>query len=156
MPQIVYPVRVKISSKGDIFVLDERSRKVACLNGEGAFLRYVELGGAPTESMIVPADIALDNDDNLYVLDVGNGRVLVFGADGKFQRQIEFPKEYGFIIGMAVDQKVRLSKQQRLGRYIPMPHTLRPFTYIIVVKGRFEIFRDHHLEYRYDLYQRPK
>lgn len=105
MPQIVYPVRVKISSKGDIFVLDERSRKVACLNGEGAFLRYVELGGAPTESMIVPADIALDNDDNLYVLDVGNGRVLVFGADGKFQRQIEFPKEYGFIIGMAVDQK---------------------------------------------------
>jgi len=105
MQQIVYPVRVKISSKGDIFVLDDRSRKVVRLNHEGAFLRYVELEGAPTESMIVPVDIALDNDDNLYVLDVGNGRVLVFGADEKFQRQIEFPKGYGFIAVMAVDPK---------------------------------------------------
>ncbi len=103
--QIVYPVNVKISSKGDLFVLDARSRKVVRLNHEGAFLRYVELGGAPTESMIVPVDIALDNDDNLYVLDVGNGRVLVFGADDIFKRQIEFPKEYGFITVMAVDQK---------------------------------------------------
>ncbi len=105
LPQIVYPVRVKISSKGDIFVLDDRSRKVVRLNHEGAFLRYVEMGGLPTEGMIVPVDIGLDNNDNLYVLDIGGGRVLVFDADGKFQRQIAFPKEYGFITDMAVDQK---------------------------------------------------
>jgi len=105
LPQIVYPVRVKISSKGDIFVLDGRARKVTRLNHEGAFLRYVEFGGLPTESMIMPVDIALDDNDNLYVLDVGNSKVLVFGADEKFQRQIEFPKEYGFITDMAVDPK---------------------------------------------------
>jgi hypothetical protein len=105
IPEIVYPVQVKISSMGDIFVLDARSRKVVRLNHEGAFLRYVDLGSALTESMMVPVCIDLDNDDNLFILDVGNGRVLVFSADGKFQRQIEFPKEYGFITEMAVDQK---------------------------------------------------
>ncbi len=103
--QIVYPDKVKISSKGDIFVLDDRARKIVRLNHEGGFLRYVELGGVPTEGMIVPVDIDLDGNDNLYVLDIGGGRVLVFDADGKFQRQIAFPKEYGFITDMAVDQK---------------------------------------------------
>ena len=102
-PQIVYPVRVKISSKGDILVLDGKSHKIARLNQEGVYSQYVELGGLPTEGMILPVDIALDNNDNLYVLDVGGGRVLVLDPDGKFLRQIAFPKEYGFISYMAVD-----------------------------------------------------
>ncbi len=105
LPQVLYPLRVRISSKGDIFVLDERQRKVSRLSRDGAFKQYVEMGGLPTESMVVPAGIDLDGNDNLYLLDILAGRVLVFGADGQFQRQINFPKSFGFFTDLAVDQK---------------------------------------------------
>lgn len=105
LPQVVYPVRVRVNSKGDIFVLDERQRKVVWLTAGGVFKQYVELGGLPTESMVVPAGIDLDAADNIYLLDVMGGRVLVLDADGKMQRQINFPKEYGFITDLAVNPK---------------------------------------------------
>jgi NHL repeat-containing protein len=105
LPQIIYPVRVALNSKGDIYVLDARQRKVARLTPEGVFQQYVELSGLPTEGMIDPVGISLDGKDNLYVLDIVGARVLVFGDDGKFQRQIALPKEYGFITDLAADAK---------------------------------------------------
>jgi len=105
LPQVIYPVRVAMSSKGDLFVLDERQRKVARLSPDGAFKQYVETAGAPTEGMVVPAGISLDGNDNLYLLDSLGGRVLVFGDDGKYQRQMVFPKVYGFISDLAVNSK---------------------------------------------------
>jgi DNA-binding beta-propeller fold protein YncE len=105
LPQVVYPIRVRFNSKGDVFVIDERQRKVVRLTPEGVFKQYLELGGLPTESMVVPAGIDLDGADNIYLLDVPGGRVLVLDADGKMQRQINFPKEYGFITDLAVNAK---------------------------------------------------
>ncbi len=92
LPQVVYPVRVRINSKGDIFVLDERQRKVVRLTPEGAFKQYVELAGWPTESMVVPAGIDLDGGDNIYLLDVLAGRVLVLDADGKISEADRLPE----------------------------------------------------------------
>lgn len=105
LPQVVYPVRVAISAKGDLFVLDERLRKIAHLTPQGAFTAYVELSGLPVEGAVVPSAIAVGGPDNLYVLDVQGGRVLVLAVDGKFQRQIPFPKEYGFFTDLTVDPK---------------------------------------------------
>ena len=105
LPQVVYPIRVRINSKGDIFVLDERQRKVVRLTPEGTFKQYLELGGLPTESMVVPVGIDIDGNDNIYLLDILGGRVLVLDADGKITRQISFPKEYGFITDLAVNSK---------------------------------------------------
>ena len=105
LTQVVYPIRVKISSKGDVFVLDERQRKVARLTPEGTFKQYLDLGGLATESMVVPTGIDLDGADNIYLLDVVGGKVLVLDAAGKMQRQINFPKEYGFITDLAVNSK---------------------------------------------------
>jgi sugar lactone lactonase YvrE len=105
LPQVVYPVRVSMNSKGDLYVLDARQRKVARLSPEGAFQNYVDLAGLPMPGMVVPVGISLDGNDNLYVLDVGGARVLVFGDDGKFLRQIALPKEYGFITDLAANAK---------------------------------------------------
>ncbi len=102
IPQIVYPFRTAVGSKGDIFVLDGKSRKVVRLNPDGTFNRYVELGGLPTESIVVPAGIGIDGHDNLAVLDVGGARVLVFDAEGKLQRAIPYPAQYGFITDITV------------------------------------------------------
>jgi NHL repeat len=105
LTQMLYPIRVKLTSTGEILVLDERLRKVLRLTKDGAFMGYLELSGVPTEDMIVPAGIDIDGKDNIYLLDVLGGRALVFGGDGKFQRQIDFPKQYGFITDLTVDAK---------------------------------------------------
>ncbi len=105
IPQVMYPLRVQISSKGDLLVLDERQRKVIRLSQEGVFKQYVEPSGVPTDSMIVPAAIAVDAQDNLYLLDILAGRVVVLDSGGKFLRQISFPKEYGFFTDLTVDAR---------------------------------------------------
>jgi sugar lactone lactonase YvrE len=105
LPQVIYPTRVAMSSKGDLYVLDARQRKVARLTAEGAFQQYVDLSSGPTAGMVVPVGISLDGSDNLYVLDIGGGSVMVFGNDGKFQRQAVFPKRYGFISDLTVDRR---------------------------------------------------
>jgi hypothetical protein len=105
LPQVLYPIRAKISSKGDILVLDERQRKVVRLAREGTFKGYVEPTGLPDQGMIVPVGIDRDINDNIYLLDIPSARVLVLDAEGKFQRQVDFPKEYGFISDLTVDAK---------------------------------------------------
>jgi sugar lactone lactonase YvrE len=105
IPQLPYPVRVAIGSKGDIFIIDGRLRKVAHLSREGKYVGYVEPSDLPAQSMVVPAGLAIDSSDNLYLMDIAGGRVLVLSPDGKFQRQINFPKEYGFMTDITVDPR---------------------------------------------------
>lgn len=105
LEQVLYPIRVAMNSKGDLYVLDSRQRKVARLTAAGAFQQYVELSSGATTGLVVPAGISVDRNDNLYVLDIGGASVMIFGDDGKFQRQIALPKEYGFISDVAVDPK---------------------------------------------------
>ncbi len=105
LSQMLYPIRVTIGPRGDIFVLDERQRKVVCLTREGAFKGYVEISGLPVPVMVVPGGIVVDGNDTLYLLDILGGRVLVLNDEGKFQRQIYFPKEYGFFTDLAVNPK---------------------------------------------------
>jgi sugar lactone lactonase YvrE len=105
LPQVLYPNRLATTSKGDLFVLDGKQRKVIRLSADGDYKQYVDFSGLPTEGMVVPTGICVDSADALYVLDILGRRVLVFGDDGKFQRQIVFPKEYGFISDVAVDPR---------------------------------------------------
>ncbi len=105
LTQVMYPIRLAMSSKGDLYILDGRQRKVARVNAEGVFQQYLEITGLPVEGMVVPAGICLDSKDSLYLFDVAGGRVLVFGDDGKYQRQIVLPKEYGFISDLTVDAR---------------------------------------------------
>ena len=105
LSQVAYPIRLAMSSTGDLYAIDGRQRKVARLSSEGTFKNYVELTGLPLEGMVIPAGISLDSKNNLHLLDVAGNRVLVFGDDGKFQRQILLPKDYGFINDLTVDAR---------------------------------------------------
>ena len=105
LTQVLYPIRLAMSSKGELYVIDGRQRKVARVSADGTFQNYLELSGLPVEGMVVPAGICLDSKDSLYLFDVAGSRVLVFGDDGKYQRQILLPKEYGFINDLTVDER---------------------------------------------------
>ena len=118
LPELPYPVRVWVNSKGEIFALDGKLQKIARLSSSGEFKGYV----APTESetggAMVPRSMQIDSSDNLYVLDVFSSRVLVLDPDGKYLRKIAFPKDYGFISDLAVSHTGNLFLIDSVGRKV--------------------------------------
>ncbi len=106
--QLASPIRVQLNTRGEIFALDGKRRRIARLTPDGAFKGYVDPEGVPSPSAFVPRSFKIDRNDNLYILDIFSSRVLVLNADGKYQKQISFPKEYGFFSDLSVDPKGNL------------------------------------------------
>lgn len=106
--QLLYPIGVEVNSKGEIFALDGRQRRIIRLSPEGAFKGYLQPEGIPSPSAFVPKSFKIDSRDNIYILDIFSARVLVLGPDGKYQRHVAFPKEFGFFSDLAVDFKETL------------------------------------------------
>ena len=105
IPQLFNPIRIQINSKGEIFALDGKRRRVVKLTPEGAFKGYVDPEGVPSPSTYVPRSFKIDRNDSIYILDIFSARVLVLNSEGKYQKQISFPKEYGFFSDLCVDSK---------------------------------------------------
>ena len=95
------PVAAAVDSNGNLYVVDQKHNRVLeydspfsqcggtfpCINA-GAQRVFGQLGSfssadceaASTDSLCVPAGVAVDSGDNLYVLDQGNSRVLEFNT----------------------------------------------------------------------------
>lgn len=101
--KVPYPMHVRLNSKGDIFVLDGKQRKILRLSAAGEFKGNFEPEGLPAPATWIPRNFAIDTNDNVYILDVFSARVLVVSPEGKFQRQIVFPTADGFFSDLAVD-----------------------------------------------------
>lgn len=102
LPQLTYPIRVGVNSKGEIYALDGKSRRIVRVDPSGEFKGYVDFAGI-VQGNVVPRSFRIDRNDNLYVLDVSSARILVLDPSGKLQREIPFPKEYGFFSDLTVD-----------------------------------------------------
>jgi hypothetical protein len=105
IPQLSNPIRVQINSKGEIFVLDGKRRRIVRLTPEGAFKGYVDPEGVPSPSTYVPRSFKIDRNNNIYILDIFSARVLILSPEGKYQKQVPFPKDYGFFSDLSVDSK---------------------------------------------------
>ena len=103
--QLSNPIRLQVNSKGEIFALDGKKRRIIRLNPNGTFKAYVDAEGIPSPSAFVPRSFKIDRNNNLYILDVFSARVLVLNPEGKYQKQVPFPKEYGFFSDLCVDPK---------------------------------------------------
>jgi hypothetical protein len=104
-PELSYPLTVKRNSKGDIFALDGKKRRILRFDPTGALKGYVDPAELPTSDAVVPRNFTIDSDDTLVVLDIFSERVLVLNPEGKYLRQIRFPEDFGFISDVAVDRK---------------------------------------------------
>ncbi len=103
--QLSYPIRVQLNSKGEIFALDGKQRRIVRLSPEGEYKDYVTPEGIPSPASFVPRSFKIDSKDNIYILDIFGARVIIAGPDGKYQKHISFPKEYGFFSDLQVDFK---------------------------------------------------
>ncbi len=105
VPEVVYPIMVKMNSKNEIYVLDGRQRRIVRLSPQGEFKDYLEPTGTPSPASIVPRSFEIDEKDQIYVLDIFSSRVLVLDPEGAYQKQLDFPENYGFLSDVTVDPK---------------------------------------------------
>jgi sugar lactone lactonase YvrE len=108
VPQLTYPLRVQINSKGEIFALDGKKRRILRLSPAGEFKGYVDPQGLPSSPAVVPRSFKIGTNDMIYVLDIFGERVIELSPDGKYQKHLEFPKGHGFFSDLAVDSRGNL------------------------------------------------
>jgi hypothetical protein len=105
LPQLIYPVQVKLNSRGDILVLDRKQRRIVRITAAGKFGGYIDGQGSTTPAPSAPKSFHVDKKDNLYILDVYAGRVIMTDPGGKYLKHFKFPPEYGFITDLTMDFK---------------------------------------------------
>lgn len=103
IPQVSAPSRIQLNSKGEIYALDRKQRKIVHLSPEGEFKDVLTFDGVPPPATIIPKDFAIDSADNIFVLDVFSARVLVLNAQAQFQKALPFPDDTGFGSDLAMD-----------------------------------------------------
>lgn len=104
-PKLFYPIKTEINSKGEIYILDRKQRKIVRLSSEGEFRGYLNPAGIPPPAAFVPRSFTIDKNDNIYILDILSQRVLILDSGEKYVKQIRFPRQYGFFSDIAVDLK---------------------------------------------------
>ncbi|NQT69762.1 MAG: hypothetical protein HQ552_09290 [Desulfobacteraceae bacterium] len=105
VPQLSYPISTQMNSKGQIYALDGKQRRIVRLTPEGKFINYLDPTGLPAPASYAPRSFIIDVNNNIYILDILSRRVLVLNPSGEYQRHIEFPKDFGFLSDLAVDFK---------------------------------------------------
>lgn len=102
LDQLTAPHRVQIDSKGDVFVLDWKTRKVVRVAADGKYGGAVEPKGIEDAAAVVAASFKLDEAGNVYVLDGKGRRVLVLDGTGAVKAQVQLPKDGGVASDIAV------------------------------------------------------
>jgi sugar lactone lactonase YvrE len=102
LAQLTAPQRVQIDAKGDVFVLDLKTRKVVRVASDGTYGGTIQPTGIENAAAIVPASFKLDSSGNLYLLDGKGRRVLVLDPAGAVKAQVQLPKESGVVSDIAV------------------------------------------------------
>lgn len=99
------PIIAQLNSKGDIFLLDGKTRSILKMGKDGQLTGKVEPKGLPGSKTIIPRSFRLDKKDNIYLLDIFSERVLVLNAKEGYLRHLNFPEGYGFFSDLAISDQ---------------------------------------------------
>ncbi|MBN2332766.1 MAG: NHL repeat-containing protein [Deltaproteobacteria bacterium] len=99
------PIKLEVDSRGYLYVLDGRERRIILLGTEGNVEGYFSPKGVPGGGQVVPRSFAVGHDDSVYLLDVFSRSLLVLDRTGQYQRQLPFPGDIGFFSDVAVDRQ---------------------------------------------------
>jgi len=97
------PIIVQVNSKGTVYFLDGRERRIAELSATGEGKEFLKPKSLPFSAEIVAKSFRIGDGDAFYILDIFTGQVVVLDAEGQYSRRIPFPERYGFFCDLAVD-----------------------------------------------------
>jgi streptogramin lyase len=100
-PGLVSPTRAQFDSKGNLYVLDGKTRRIFKLDPKGAVLGALDPKGGPTTTL--PVAFKLDVNDNMYVVDAVGAKVIVLDPAGAVTRQLDLPKGLSAVKDVHVD-----------------------------------------------------
>lgn len=103
LAELTEPTRVQVTSKGDLLVLDAKTRKIVRVGPNGAYAGALEPKGLDDAGAVVPVAFKLDGADKVYVLDGPGRRVLVMDLAGAVAGTVPLPKEAGTVMDVAAD-----------------------------------------------------
>jgi hypothetical protein len=103
LAQLTSPIRLQISSKGDLLGLDGKTRKIVRVAADGSFGGLIVPKGLTGPVEPVLGAFKLDAADAVYALDVAGKRILVMDGEGKVTRQVVLPPASGTVTDIAVD-----------------------------------------------------
>ena len=102
---ITAPIIVQVNSKGEIYALDGRDRRILILNADGTEKEHLSVKGAPVSRKMVPRSFKIDRNDKIYILDIFEENVLILDSAGNYLRHIQLPEQAGFFSDIAVDRE---------------------------------------------------
>ena len=98
------PIKLEVDSRGYLYVLDGRQRRISIVGTEGKVEGYFSPKGVPGGKNVVIRSFAVDHKDTLYLLDLFSRSVLVLDRTGQYLRKLPFPEGIGFFSDVAVDR----------------------------------------------------
>lgn len=104
LPERARPTRIQITSKGEIYCLDGRQRRLIRIGTDGS-ASYLELTGIPEPSAVVVWSFRMDQNEKLYVLDPVGRRVLIADSRGRYLGKVNVPAGTGSLDDIAVDPR---------------------------------------------------
>lgn len=99
------PLAVQINSKGEIYALDGKDKRIVIFNPDGTEKGKLAPKGSPFAGQPVPRSFKIGQDDKIYILDISDGVVLILDPEGNYLRHVSFPEKAGFFSDLAVDGK---------------------------------------------------
>lgn len=101
IPQLPYPQRLQIDSKGNLFALDGKAHRIVRVEADGKSGTLVDV--KTDKGQAVAGSFKVDPQDLLYVLDIASNKVLVADAAGTVARQLDLPRDGAVFTDIAVD-----------------------------------------------------
>lgn len=74
---------VALDAAGQVYVLDDRSRKVQVYDHEGAYLRGFSIAGERPGAPLMPRSIAVDSAGRVYISDSVMNVIMIFDGNGR-------------------------------------------------------------------------
>ncbi|RLB68349.1 MAG: hypothetical protein DRH08_01185 [Deltaproteobacteria bacterium] len=101
----ISPMITQISTKGDIYILDGKTRTIVKMGQSGQIIGKVEPKGIPGSKTYMSRSFKLDKKGNLYLLDIFSERVLVLDAAEKYVRHVPFPEGSSSFSDLAISDQ---------------------------------------------------
>jgi len=102
------PMLLQANSKGDLYFLDGRERRIVLLKASGERIGFLNPKSMPSSKEIVPKSFRIDSENNIYILDIFSQHVIVLDSDAQFSKKLPLPENRGFFSDIAVDRQGKI------------------------------------------------